>query len=210
MSRMDKYNEKIDEKMLSRTEKNKELYSDIYLNNTVVDLNSLLNDDIEEIDETIEKTKEFTHQEVEFINKNYDLNDYIDSKRKDKVNDNLSRIIDPSIELIDNEISNILDNINKTTLEEDLFSDLLPDNENTIITESNSNTTTLENIVSDTVLDNFVMNKEMNETHSFMDLDETMIENKKNKKNKTKLIPLILCIILFLIMIGVILYIVLV
>lgn len=206
MKRMDKYNDETEEKKLSRTEKNQELYKEVYLNNSLVDLNSIL-DDIETIDDPIDKTKEFKLEEIEFIGKNYDINEFIENKRKDKVSDNLKREINNEIEIIDNEINSILENINKVEKQEDFFSDLLPDNENTIITEATEQTQKLDQIVSDTVLDNFVMNKELNETHSFMDLDETQIENKKtNKKSNT--LPLVLCIGLFIILILVVLYII--
>ena len=93
--------------------------------------------------------------------------------KKDAKEDSLPRSLSENIEMMNNEINNIIETMNKEIEEsnDDFFWDLMPDDENTIVTDSNeeSNTNGVGGIVSDTVINNFLMNKDLTDTHSFID-----------------------------------------
>lgn len=210
MGRMDKYEESND-LIYSRTKKNEDLYKDVYLNNTLVDFNNIMDDEYLD-EEPKEEVIEF--KTINYVEKDYDINKYLEEKRLMQKNDHLPRVLDEEIKKSDSEISELVLKIEQKEKEEDLFNDLMPDDLNTTIIEGNNE---LKNFVSDTVIDNYVMNKDMDETNSFMDLDDTkIIEEKKEKKikknTKKKSKKNDLAIIMFcsiaLVLVGVIIYIV--
>ena len=209
MVRMDKYEEP-NEKLYSRTKKNEDLYRDVYLNNAVVDFNKIIDEEILELEEEKESVVEL--KKIQYVEKNYDINKYLQEKRALKAKDNLPRSLDENIMKSEDEISKLISKIEQKEKEDELFNDLMPDDDETTIIEGNGE---LNSFVSDDVINNYVMNKDMDETNSFMDLDETkIIEEKKNKKNKKKSnkkvkeLPLIIFCSMALILIGVVIYIV--
>ena len=206
MARMDKYEEN-NEKSFSRTRKNEDLYKDVYLNNTLIDLNKIMSDETEIEEEVIEKeVVEF--KEVHYEEKSYDLSEFLKEKRDNKVSDNLPRSLDEKIKEDEDEISKLISIIEQKEKESDFFADLLPDDENTIITDSVVEEK-LDNFISDDAINNFVMHKDLDETNSFMDLDETkLIKTTKKNKVKIKKLPIIVFGITTILLIAVIIYII--
>lgn len=181
MGRMEKYEEE-NNTSYSRTTKNEDLYKDVYLNNTLIDFDKIIDEDVEELEE--EKNSVIEYEKIDYVEKNYDINKYLEEKRMMRTNDNLPRILDEEIKKSDSEIDEIVNKLEQKEKEEDLFTSLMPDQFNTTIIEGKQK---LDNVVSDTAIDNYVMNKEMDETNSFMDLDETkVLAEKKEKKTKEK------------------------
>ena len=209
MGRMDKYEESIDTS-LSRMKKNEDLYKDVYLNKSFIDINNIINDTI---DEPLEDEKKINRIEtIKYTEKNYDINKYLQEKRLMRVKDNLPRSLDEEIKKNDDEISQLISKIEQKEKEEDLFNNLMPDDEYATIIEGNNE---LTNFVSNDAIDNYIMNKELDETNSFIDLDDTKIlDNKKNsfsKKVKTKKnneLALIIFCSISLVLIGIIVYVV--
>lgn len=180
MGRMEKYEEP-NETSLSRTNKNKDLYKDVYLNNSVVDFANIMDDDSE-----YEEEKEIENIIIEttsYVEKEYDINKYLEERRMMIIKDNLPRSLNDEIKKSDDEISEIVSRIEQKEKEADLFNDLLPDDEDTTVIEGNGD---LNSFVSDEVINNYVMNKDLDETNSFMDLDDTKIIEEKKQKTITK------------------------
>ncbi len=137
--RMDRYeevnneNEK-EEKVLSRIEKNHNMYNDVYNNSSYVDFNNVLNvDEVkEELDEVNEET--FENELVEYDEKNYNINDYIEKARENYHPDSDIRSLNNQefIE-VEDEISNLIEEIDKKDDDEEFFSDLMGENEDTMV-----------------------------------------------------------------------------
>lgn len=206
MSRMDKY-EEARESEYSRTKKNEDLYKDVYLNNTLIDLNKIMADDIEMVDEEVEDVVEI--KKMYYEEKNYNLKDYLEEKRRIRVADNLPRSLDESIKEDESEISELVSKIEQKEKDEDFFLELLPEDEDTIITDPQEEK--LDNFISEDAINNFVMHKDLDETNSFMDLEETQIVKAKSKpkeRQKIKKLPIIVCATSFILLIGLIVYLV--
>lgn len=210
MGRMEKY-EDSNEVSYSRTKKNEDLYKDVYLNNTLIDFNKIMdNNDLEQDEETKEV---FEFKSLSYVEKNYNINDYLSEKRLTKKDDNLPRSLDEEIKKSDSEINELVNKLEQKEKDEDLFNELMPDDLNTTIIEGNNE---LNSFVSEAIIDNYVMNKDMDETNSFMDLEETKIikeqkKEKKEKKKKTKSkknndLPIIVFCSIALILIAVVIY----
>ena len=77
MSRMDKY-EEFNDNQYSRTAKNEDLYKDVYLNNTLIDLNKIIDDEV--FDKEEEKKEMVEIKEYHYEEKNYNLNKFLNGK----------------------------------------------------------------------------------------------------------------------------------
>ena len=209
MERMNRYDEK--DKVLTRTQKNEDLYKDVYLNNTIVDLNQIMEQDENDTptDDT-KKSDEIIINKEMYEDTHYDLDEFLKEKSKLQKEDNLPRSLDEKIQEDANEISKIIERIEEKSKEEDFFEDLLPDTDNTIITSAP--TYKLETVISDEAIDNFVMNKDLDETNSFIDIEDTTkisspsIVQERRPKFKKK--PFIVLVCSFVLLILVILYII--
>lgn len=205
MARMDKYEEK-DEKKYSRTKKNEDLYKDVYLNNTLIDLNTIMDEEILETEDE-KKAEDFEIKEIHYEEKDYDLAKFLNERRKDRVQDNLPRSLSDELKKSDDEISELLLKIEQKEGEEDLFKELLPDDKETTILDAQEENDNLNNIVTDEAINNFVMNKDLSETNSFMDLSETkIIEKKKIVRKKNNKLPIIVFCTTLLLLIAIIIY----
>ena len=188
------------------------MYRDYYLNNTLVDLNKIITDNTENTEEEAIISEEVPVKEFHYEEKNYDLNAFLKEKKANRVDDNLPRSLDNKIKDSESVINKIISEIEEKEENEDLFASLLPDDENTIVTE-HAKEEKLDTFISDSVIDNYVMNKDIDETNSFMDIDDTSEEikiannNKDNPKPKIKKGAIILFAISLLMLIGVIVYI---
>ncbi len=170
---MDRYEEEeVKDVKLSRIDKNRELYTDVYLNNVYVDIKNLkevMKEDTEEeekkIVKEIDKVEDYTYEE-----KNYDIKEIVDLAIKNKKDDNLKRSLDN--ETSDQEIKELIASINERDTKEslnndNLLSELLPTNDNTALIPP------LEEPILDT--SNLTLPDEENEENE--NLDNEMIED---------------------------------
>ena len=206
--RMDKYNddvtnEEIEEELqnekneFSRLEKNDRIYKESYLNSSVIDIRNGVSDLFgEEENEVIE---EEIPKEI-YIKKNYDIDDYIEKAHENKENDNLMRSLvdtDNDVNKIKekkDEISKLIEKIEEKEQKEDFFSDLLPDDSDTVITDPIENETLdtpidetrLDTLIGDNTFISYAKEQEIKkqEEESFKDIIET-------KRKIPKKLPLI-------------------
>ena len=141
--RMDRYNdsEEVNESLKTRTNKNQELYTDVYMNNVCVDINNLKHfmqedNDLKE-NENLKLIKENKLVDVKYEDKIYNINTLIEEALASKKDDNLKRSIDTKVD--DLEINNLIESINENKKENEkevndgLLVDLMPSDNNTAI-----------------------------------------------------------------------------
>ncbi|MBR3660652.1 MAG: hypothetical protein IKN63_01970 [Bacilli bacterium] len=158
--RMDRYDgEEIDVSKKSRTDKNQELYTDVYLNNAYVDISEIEEAVDEENKETLVENVEIK-PEIEVVplvynEKKYDINSLIEEAIENN-NDNLKRSIEHTTE-----IDGIIKSINEAQKEKEQNSDkellefLMPENDTTTIVEP------LDNVIDNTeMVDTSVIHKD--------------------------------------------------
>lgn len=209
MSRMDKYENDILEIKKSRTERNEDLYKDIYMNTTIVSLDEVLTDnftdDIDEPELLIEEENSTSIPVME--ERNYDVNVYLEKAKEKRLQENIKKINEDNVDyekikIQNDEISRLIKEIETKEKEQDLFKDLLPDNDNTIETtgmiDTRLNTIIEENDNVDIIED----------TDDFSD-----VNNKDNKviikKHKVKKLPFIVFVSSLLLLIIVIILLIL-
>ncbi len=219
--RMDRYEEKekTNDTKQTRTNKNQELYTDVYLNNVYVDINNLKevmereNYDENNNQETLKIVKEPLSVNNSYQEKNYDILSIIDEAIKNKKDDNLKRNLD--IENINNlEIDSIIQSINENQKEEEkelkkdnLLADLMPNDDNTTVIAP------LEEPILDTSLIADFDSKQEEISHDMLDGDITekdFVEDgslKWKKKSKIKIVLIILGILIVVaLIIGIFLF----
>ena len=141
--RMDRYNdnEEVSESLKTRTNKNQELYTDVYMNNVCVDINNLKHfmqedNDLKE-NENLKLIKENKLVDVKYEDKIYNINTLIEEALASKKDDNLKRSIDTKVD--DLEINNLIESINENKKENEkevndgLLVDLMPSDNNTAV-----------------------------------------------------------------------------
>ena len=141
--RMDRYNdsEEVNESLKTRTNKNQELYTDVYMNNVCVDINNLKHfmqedNDLKE-NENLKLIKENKLVDVKYEDKIYNINTLIEEAVASKKDDNLKRSIDTKVD--DMEINNLIESINENKKENEkevndgLLVDLMPSDNNTAV-----------------------------------------------------------------------------
>lgn len=141
--RMDRYNdsEEVNESLKTRTNKNQELYTDVYMNNVCVDINNLKHfmqedNDLKE-NENLKLIKENKLVDVKYEDKIYNINTLIEEALASKKDDNLKRSIDTKVD--DLEINNLIESINENKKENEkdvndgLLVDLMPSDNNTAV-----------------------------------------------------------------------------
>ena len=219
--RMDRYEEKekTNDTKQTRTNKNQELYTDVYLNNVYVDINNLKevmereNYDENNNQETLKIVKEPLSVNNSYQEKNYDILSIIDEAIKNKKDDNLKRNLD--IENINSlEIDSIIQSINENQKEEEkelkkdnLLADLMPNDDNTTVIAP------LEEPILDTSLIADFDSKQEEISHDMLDGDITekdFVEDgslKWKKKSKIKIVLIILGILIVVaLIIGIFLF----
>lgn len=156
MSRMDKYDDiKKEEVVFSRTQKNQDMYKDVYLNNTFVDYG-----DVKIEKETVSPKEE--EVSVVYEEKNYDVNEYIRKAHENRINDNLKRSLDNTdcevclVSEKEDEISKLIKSIEEKEqeFETEFFSDLLPD-ENQVTAIESSGETKLEKVIDEKKMEDY-------------------------------------------------------
>ncbi len=138
--RMDRYNETdtSNEMLKTRTNKNQELYTDVYMNNVYVDINNLKNVMKEEDEEKpvdLKLVKENKVVDYTYEDKIYNINTLIEEAIKNG-QDNLKRSIDTKVD--DMEIDSLIESINENKETEKkpndlLLADLMPSSDNTSV-----------------------------------------------------------------------------
>ena len=219
--RMDRYEEKekTNDTKQTRTNKNQELYTDVYLNNVYVDINNLKevmereNYDENNNQETLKIVKEPLSVNNSYQEKNYDILSIIDEAIKNKKDDNLKRNLD--IENINSlEIDSIIESINESQKEEEkelkndnLLADLMPNDDNTTVIAP------LEEPILDASLIADFENKKEEISHDMLDGDITekdFVEDdsfQDKKKSKIKIVLIILGILIVIaIVVGILLF----
>ena len=228
--RMDRYKEN-DEKannqeeqsdVLSRELKNQKIYKDVYMNNTLVDINNLFNDDqknnidLPQDDVDVETT--------DYHEKSYDVNEYLEKAHEIHKNDDATRSLENQ-EFIDaeNQIKKLIADIEEKEQDEDIFSDLRGDNEDTMIgakmktdefdtsvflslIEDDDNHHTIdENLLLDHALgDKTVFNLQTEEEKKLDYTFEKILESDKIISHKIKKLPLIIFITMAILLVIVI------
>lgn len=201
MSRMDKYEEvKKDERVFSRTQRNQDMYKDVYLNNTFVDYGDVKINE-EEIEEKVEEPVP-----VEYIEKNYDVNEYIRKAHENRVNDNVKRSLDNTdcevtrVNEKEDEISKLIKSIEEREQEFDteFFGDLLPDDGDTVVTDP-VDETKLEKVIEKEELENYHEEKIDEGRDDFMDVLD------KKRSGNIKLPMIVFCITAFLLVVVIVL-----
>ncbi len=217
--RMDKYkDESLDEEPVveeetshdefSRTEKNNRMYHETYLNSSVIDVSkgvsSIFGDSEEEtlVEEEIPK-------EI-YIEKNYDVDDFIEKAHANKENDNLMRsLVDTDYDVNkvnekQDEISKLIEKIEEKEQQEEFFSDLMPDNNSdTVVTDPIMLDDRLDTLIGDETFINYAKEQEekQEEEESFKDILE-------KKHHLPKKLPLFIFIGLVIVLIVVIILII--
>ena len=131
----------VNENLKTRTNKNQELYTDVYMNNVCVDINNLKHfmqedNDLKE-NENLKLIKENKLVDVKYEDKIYNINTLIEEALASKKDDNLKRSIDTKVD--DLEINNLIESINENKKENEkevndgLLVDLMPSDNNTAV-----------------------------------------------------------------------------
>lgn len=200
MSRMDKYEDiKKEEQVFSRTQRNQDMYKDVYLNNTFVDYGDVKIKEEEEEEKVVEPSG------LEYVEKNYDINEYIRKAHENRVNDNVKRSLDNTdcevtrVNEKEDEISKLIASIEEREQEFDteFFCDLLPDGD-TIVTEP-VDETKLEKVIDKEELENYHEEKVDEGQEDFGDILD------KKKSGNIKLPMIVFCITAFLLVAVVVL-----
>lgn len=208
MNRMDRYDTKTDnndEVVMSREQKNQDMYKDVYLNNSSIDYEDIISDTEEkEIDTTIDETE--IEEKVEYVEKTYDINDYLLKAHERRIDDKKLRSLDDTdcdvnrIKAQEDEISRLINNIEEKENEEDFFSELMPEDENTIVTDP-VECDTLNNVIGEETIVRMDIEDTIDKTFQNIINDERKI----SKRKKNKKLPLIIFFITLFLLIVVIL-----
>lgn len=211
--RMDRYEENNNqiENKTTRTNKNQELYTDVYLNNVYVDINNLKEVMEENDDNLVENVK--LSRDIKIVNntyeeKNYDINSVIEEAIKNKKDDNIKRSLDiGSSEL---EIANLIESIEENSKDDDsnedsdLLSELLPSEDNTVVLAP------VEEKIDVDKLEKMAKEKEEEIKESRLDLeDESRSDDSflEEEKSKVKIIiPIIIILVIIGIIVGILFY----
>ena len=227
--RMDRYKE-YDEKenlekenvVLSREVKNQDMYKDVYMNSSLVDINNLFDNEDKEEDLPIEQNE----IEIEtYQEKSYDVNDYLEKAHEiHKIDDAKRNLEDEDFLETEDQIKKLIANIEEKEQEEDIFSELRGDNEDTMI-GAKLKTDEFDTNIFLTLLEDDISNENMSLSHALgeetvynlqaeeeKNIDytfEKIIENDKIMTHKIKKLPLIIFIITLVMLIVVVIVILL-
>ena len=137
--RMDRYNDNIttsdtdnDIPKLSRLEKNRQIYNNAYDSSKVVDFEDFFgNNDKTSINE---KKDDMIETKKEYIEKNYDIEEYLkNAHNNSKPDDNIRNLDNSEFKDQENEILKLIASIDEQNESEDFFGNLIGEDEDTII-----------------------------------------------------------------------------
>lgn len=224
LMRMDKYGDtedKIKENDLSnfsRVDRNQKVYQDIYMNNSYVSIDDLLDDATENVLEEDNQIEEKDYEE-----KNYNIDDYLSKARERLKPDEEKRNLDDEFRKQEDEISKLIEDIDKKNREDDFFEELLADDDSDTLIEGQVHKeevleiTSYEEYSFDTNTNQVQLNKVLgNETIANLEIDELnsnegfsdVVKGGYSKK-KRRIIAIVFFVISFLLLVGVIVFIVL-
>ena len=231
--RMDRYKE-FDEReelkdeeqeVLSREVKNQDMYKDVYMNNTFIDVDNLFNSDTTNTENEVEETTDYKKEVYE--EKSYDVNEYLKKAHEMHTFDDAKRNLeDQDFVKQEDEIKKLIADIEEKEQEEDFFSDLRGDNEDTMI-EAKINTDDFDTSIYKNLIDDgeepskanvalshglgdeTVHNLELKEDEKLDHTFEKIIESDKQISRQIKKLPLIIFLITLSMLIIVILIILL-
>lgn len=205
--RMDRYEDLLYENNLkqTRTTKNQELYTDVYLNNVYVDIKDLKDvvKTSEEEKEEVKLVKEDTGNNYTYEDKVYDINILLEEAIKNKKDDNLKRSLDKRVDDLD--LRNLIESINenqkqKEIIEEkaendNLLTDLLPENNDTLTTIPLAEPVLDKEDLNTLALKEKLLSEELNEDLKEEKDESFLIENEKSHKTIWIIIGIILLIL---------------
>ena len=228
MTRVDRYNDDTNENIkkdipLSRVLKHQNMYDEIYMNTTLVDINNILPEE-EDRDPISEIKKEVETEPEVYEEKSYSVNEYLEKAHERNDPDNAKRDIN-SVEFKEqeDEIRKLIDSINEKEESEDFFKDLKGDNEDTLVgakmkTDDFNNSiyealkektfdgaTVLDRVLGDETVLNLEKEEEKKLDHTF----EEILKSDNRMRNKRKQLPIIIFSITLFILIVVVLIVVL-
>lgn len=222
--RMDRYNDNIttsdtdnDIPKLSRLEKNRQIYNNAYDSSKVVDFEDFFgNNDKTSINE---KKDDMIETKKEYIEKNYDIEEYLKKAHNNsKPDDNIRNLDNSEFKDQENEILKLIASIDEQNESEDFFGNLIGEDEDTIIegqlTTEEFTKTTYEEFYENEVkkknnadIENTKLEKALSdETMAKLELEEEEIDKtfqdifktkNMSKKKKKKLAVIIFSISLF-------------
>ncbi len=169
--RMDRYDDEEIKERPTRTDKNQELYTDVYLNNAYVDISDLK--EVMENEEESQEEKKVNRPEIVAYNyeeKNYDIVSIINEAIEKNGNNKVKRSLED-----DEDVENIIESINEVQREkaadDTLLSDLMPDRDTEVIPP-------LEHPILDTsILDTSIIHKD-EMSNELANLDDDTKEEK--------------------------------
>ena len=227
MTRVDKFNDEYNEEektisqeevVLSRVNKHQKMYDELYMNNSIVDINNVLSYEENEGKEEV-KEEEPTQKEV-YEEKSYSVNDYLNKAHEKVSPDNAKRDINnQEFKEQEDEIRKLIDSINEKDENEDFFKDLKGDNEDTMIgakfKTDEFNDSIYENLKMEKLLDgntildhalsdNTVLNLEKEENNELDHTFEEILKSDNRIRNKSKKLPIVIFSITLFILIVVI------
>ena len=227
MTRVDKFNDEYNEEektisqeevVLSRVNKHQKMYDELYMNNSIVDINNVLSYEENERKEEV-KEEEPTQKEV-YEEKSYSVNDYLNKAHEKVSPDNAKRDINnQEFKEQEDEIRKLIDSINEKDENEDFFKDLKGDNEDTMIgakfKTDEFNDSIYENLKMEKLLDgntildhalsdNTVLNLEKEENNKLDHTFEEILKSDNRIRNKSKKLPIVIFSITLFILIVVI------
>ena len=212
-----KLQEEEKEEVLSRQEKNQDMYTDVYMNNTFVDINNIFPKD----EEDVKEKKEVIYKEEKYEEKSYDVNDYLKKAHEMHKDDNLKRNLDEKFEEQEDQIRKLIKNIDEKDNIEDIFNDLRGDNEDTLIggkLKTDEFDSSIYEALMEDVLDlkkeNTILDKALGD-ETFLNLEkqederlehtfERIIESDKKNARKIKRLPVIVFSITLVVLIIVV------
>jgi len=206
--RMDRYEDLLYENNLkqTRTTKNQELYTDVYLNNVYVDIKDLKDvvKTSEDEKEEVKLVKEDIGNNYTYEDKVYDINILLEEAIKNKKDDNLKRSLDKRVDDLD--LRNLIESINenqkqKEIIEEkeqndNLLTDLLPENNDTLTTIPLAEPVLDKEDLNTLALKEKLLSEELNEYLKEEKDESFLIENEKSHKTIWIIIGIILLILL--------------
>ena len=209
-----------EEKRLSRTDRNQDIYKDVYLNKSYVDINNILKEDEPPKEEVVEEEEAIPT--VHYEEKNYNINDYLAKAHERLTPDNDVRSLDSKdFTERESEISKLMAKIDEKAQDEDFFSSLIGDNEETLISgqlETKEITTTFEELYIETISDNntklskvlseeTINNLKLEEdelNNTFQDIFKTHRLSSKKRRNLALIIFFITLFILIMVILVII------
>lgn len=186
---MDRYSDEVlSVETKTRTNKNQELYTDVYMNNVCVDIDNLKNvmkEDDYQPTEKLKLVKENKLTDVTYTDKEYNINILIEEAIKNQKQDNIKRSIDTKLD--DMEIDSLIESINENkesreNQSDDLLADLMPGSDNTLVIPPLASPI-LEGGYDDKVSDNTLsVDKEVGKQKETLEEINTLDEDKETKE----------------------------